>query len=247
MKKQEKKVFHGILRILLAAVLLGAALRVTVQKMTLASAGICKVFDRFWEQETAAELSLTAAYKGVNGKPATILQKYARKIGLQVAPTETHETAYEGRKELVWVYEASGTQTVLQFGKTDEGEQYLKARVLAENTKAQAAKRLLEQMREAAKRMSFTDISTVAEYSALVPGEMGLLEKDQTTEALLSKLCASVVYEHRENKDYVVYAYTVAEEEYLTVGGYRVNVMIAISYDREKDATRVVLATPIGL
>jgi len=78
-------------------------------------------------------------------------------------------------------------------------------------------------------------------------GEIPLSEKDSLTDSLLSELYAQPVYENRQNNYYTVYAYTGAVEDYITVERNKINVQVLIDYDRNRDCTEVVLASPLGL
>lgn len=102
-------------------------------------------------------------------------------------------------------------------------------------------------LEKAAKQLKLEEVSTTIELCGMYNGEIPLGKKDSLTDALLKELYAAPVYENRENKNYTVYAYTGAIEDYIVVEKKRLNVQVAIYYDRSTDRTEVVLASPIGL
>jgi len=102
-------------------------------------------------------------------------------------------------------------------------------------------------LQDAAESLKLAEITTTLELCGIYDGEIPLAKKDEVTDRLLRELYAQPVYENRENANYTVYAYTGAVEEYIVVEKKKINVQIAIYYDREMDCTEVVLASPIGL
>lgn len=83
----------------------------------------------------------------------------------------------------------------------------------------------------------------------LVGSLAGLLNYDQKNtlaDELLSKLDAEVVAENRGTDMFTIYAYSQGIASYITIGGSRINVNIAINYDEEKNRTNVYLASPVS-
>ena len=52
--------------------------------------------------------------------------------------------------------------------------------------------------------------------------------------------------ENRDNEMFTIYAYAKGAGSYITIGGSKINMNIAIGYDEEQDATKVYLASPVN-
>lgn len=81
-------------------------------------------------------------------------------------------------------------------------------------------------------------------YVGTVSGKMDMKEKNAMGDELLDKLSAKVVQEYRGEDLFTIYGYTKMLDTYETVGGEKMNVNIAITYDETENKSRVYLATP---
>ena len=77
-------------------------------------------------------------------------------------------------------------------------------------------------------------------------GALNNIEKNELADGLLDRLGAKVVTENRDNDIFTIYAYSKGAGSYITIGGNKINMNIAIGYDEEQDRTKVYLASPIN-
>lgn len=77
-------------------------------------------------------------------------------------------------------------------------------------------------------------------------GALNSDEKNELADSLLKKLDAEVVAENRDNEMFTIYAYSKGAGSYITIGGSKINMNIAIGYDEEQNATKVYLASPVN-
>lgn len=77
-------------------------------------------------------------------------------------------------------------------------------------------------------------------------GELNSTEKNELADGLLDRLGAKVVAENRDSDIFTIYAYSKGAGSYITIGGNKINMNIAIGYDEEQDRTKVYLASPIN-
>ena len=143
---------------------------------------------------------------------------------------------------------AAQAHSLLKVVFLEETEAYYicaEVTLTGENTAATADFR--KTMKRAAEKVGLTEVSVTLELCGVYNGEIPLAKKDEVTDLLLSELYAQPVYENRQNANYTVYAYTGAVEDYITVEKKKINVQVALYYDRDTDRTEVVVASPIGL
>lgn len=95
---------------------------------------------------------------------------------------------------------------------------------------------------------TFADIGMKADVNIYLAGEMtGELDKtkkDWLVTSFLEAMEAKEVCGNRTKDTYTIYGYTKNEREYVYQGGDKVNVNIAVTYDREKNKTRIHMAVP---
>ena len=77
-------------------------------------------------------------------------------------------------------------------------------------------------------------------------GALNNIEKNELADGLLDRLDAKVVAENRDSDIFTIYAYSKGAGSYITIGGSKINMNIAIGYDEEQDRTKVYLASPIN-
>ena len=66
-------------------------------------------------------------------------------------------------------------------------------------------------------------------------GALNSTEKNELANGLLDRLGAKVVTENRDNDIFTIYAYSKGAGSYITIGGNKINMNIAIGYDEEQD------------
>lgn len=79
-----------------------------------------------------------------------------------------------------------------------------------------------------------------------IEGALNSTEKNELVDGLLDRLGAKVVAENRDSDIFTIYAYSKGAGSYITIGGNKINMNIAIGYDEEQDRTKVYLASPIN-
>ncbi len=77
-------------------------------------------------------------------------------------------------------------------------------------------------------------------------GALNSTEKNELADGLLDRLGAKVVTENRDSDIFTIYAYSRGAGSYITIGGNKINMNIAIGYDEEQNRTKVYLASPIN-
>ena len=77
-------------------------------------------------------------------------------------------------------------------------------------------------------------------------GALNSTEKNELVDGLLDRLGAKVVAENRDSDIFTIYAYSKGAGSYITIGGNKINMNIAIGYDEEQNRTKVYLASPIN-
>lgn len=181
-----------------------------------------------------------------------LLGQLADAIGLTLnGEEETTVVATAQRQELTVSKEAKAASTKLQavrlFTETEEKEEekcYVYAKIcLKESLETVLAyKQLIEKTME---QLLCTEISTTVQLEGDYPGYLTLDRRDEITAEILKVLAAEVVYEHRAEDLYTVYAYTAGLENYISVENQRINLHIAMSQDEENYRTILYLASPI--
>lgn len=81
-------------------------------------------------------------------------------------------------------------------------------------------------------------------YIGTMPGWLDLEDRNRLGDELLDKLSAKIMQEYRSEDLFTIYGYTNILNEYEEIGGKKVNVNIAITYDEEQDVSQIYLATP---
>ena len=77
-------------------------------------------------------------------------------------------------------------------------------------------------------------------------GALNSTEKNELADGLLDRLGAKVVTENRDSDIFTIYAYSKGAGSYITIGGNKINMNIAIGYDEEQNRTKVYLASPVN-
>ncbi|MBQ9768230.1 MAG: YwmB family TATA-box binding protein [Lachnospiraceae bacterium] len=244
-RRNRKQVAIAVLAILVTALVLQGI----TERAFLAQASIAGAFRMLEPDESRGTVTLTARYlpPPYGFSEEKLLNHFAEEIGLYI-DGELRQAEYEGRRELVYEKLAAEAHSIVKLVYLTEAEQYyLCAEITLYQKDAGTASAFRDTLEQTAEEMKLSEISTTLELCGIYAGEIPLAEKDELTDGLLSELYAQSVYENRENKNYTVYAYTGAVKDYITVEEKKINVQVAIYYDRGEDRTEVVLASPIGL
>ena len=77
-------------------------------------------------------------------------------------------------------------------------------------------------------------------------GALNSTEKNELADGLLDRLDAKVVAENRDSDIFTIYAYSKGAGSYITIGGSKINMNIAIGYDEEQNRTKVYLDSPVN-
>ena len=77
-------------------------------------------------------------------------------------------------------------------------------------------------------------------------GALNSTEKNELADGLLDRLDAKVVAENRDSDIFTIYAYSKGAGSYITIGGSKINMNIAIGYDEEQNRAKVYLASPVN-
>lgn len=246
-KKDKKKI--KIAGAVVAMLVLAVLFRTITERAFLAQASIAGAFSVLTPEESKGTVTLTGRYlpPPYGFSEEKLLSYFAEQIGLLV-DGEIREVAYEGREEVVYEKVAAQAHSVVKVVYLTEPEEfYLCAEITLFGKNASTVSSFRTALIRAAKKMNLEEVTTTLELCGIYTGEIPLAKKDALTNRLLEELLAQPVYENRENANYTVYAYTGAEEEYIVVEKKKINVQVAIYYDRAANQTEVVLASPIGL
>ncbi|MGN1084813.1 MAG: YwmB family TATA-box binding protein [Lachnospiraceae bacterium] len=246
--KKSKKRTRAVLA-LMAVLFTALAFRGITERAFLAQASIAGAFSTLTPEQSKGTVTLTARYlpPPYGFSEEKLLHYFSEKIGLTVVG-EIREVTYEGRLEFVYEKTAAEAHSVVKLVHlTEPDEYYLCAEITLYEKNAATASSFRDTLEKAAKGMKLEEITTTLELCGSYTGEIPLARKDELTNRLLEELYAQPVYENRENKNYTVYAYTGAVKDYIVAEQKKINVQVAIYYDRDENRTEVVLASPIGL
>lgn len=95
---------------------------------------------------------------------------------------------------------------------------------------------------------TFSDIGMKADINIYlageIDGELDKYKKEWLVNSFLETMQAKEVCGNRTEDVYTIYGYTKNESEYLYQDNKKVNVNVAVTYDREKNKTRIHMAVP---
>lgn len=248
--KQKQKVWLYILGILWIAV----AVQVGVNHLLLPKTSLLQAFVSTNTNVSAYELEICASYgKGyLSDKEKMNLVHYiADSIGLKV---EGAPVISNNGQETEVVFEKDGKNadtsikvvTLKQQG--DDGtanyNHYILTRLkLYDNTGSLLEYRGL--LEKALKELKAENIQTTMQLSSIYKGHMNLDTMNKTADGMIESLGGKVAYANREEELFTVYAYSGLLKEYVTSMGTKINIHIAIQYDKDTDTTIVYLGTPV--
>lgn len=243
-RKRRKWLYGAVLTLCLAGIY-----KIIMSRVFFARASMEGAFSLLVPEERRGTVTMTARYPTpeFGCEEDMLLTCFAKELGIEVEGT-IREVMYEGRIEYAYEKAAAKADSLLKVVYLEKTkEYYVCAEVTLYDTAEEDVTSFRSRLEKAAKQLKLAEVSTTIELCGMYNGEIPLGKKDSLTDALLKELYAAPVYENRENKNYTVYAYTGAIEDYIVVEKKRLNVQVAIYYDRSTDRTEVVLASPIGL
>jgi len=243
--ERQRKFLGGIA----VAMLLAVGFRAITERAFLAQASMEGAFSLLHPKESVGTVTVTGRYLPApyGFSEEKLLKHFGEQIGLQVEG-EIRQATFEGRREMIFEKTAADAHSVLKLVHlTEEEAYYLCAEITLSGQNAVHASYMRKQLLKAAEKIGLEEVSATLELCGVFDGEIPLAQKDALTDSLLSELYAQPVYENRQNNYYTVYAYTGAVEDYITVERNKINVQVLIDYDRNRDCTEVVLASPLGL
>lgn len=82
--------------------------------------------------------------------------------------------------------------------------------------------------------------------SGSLEGNLNYEQRNALTDSLLKGLNAEVVVENRDTDIFTVYGYTQGIKQYISIGGEKINVNIAIGYNELDNTTQVYLSSPVS-
>lgn len=77
-------------------------------------------------------------------------------------------------------------------------------------------------------------------------GNISMAQRDRISNELLSQTSARVISSKKDSDIYTVYAYDDKMEDYIYLGKDRININLSMSYDNERNVTKIYFATPIN-
>ena len=239
-----------LLWVLIVAIWLFVILKALVGSFFEKNTSLVSAFSGTNPEEMSATVEVTAKYTGIFLEKEQILSDIAEKIGLDITEEPSIITT-ANRQEVSYKKEAKAANTELRVislleemeSETVEKE-YVYAKIRLKNSvdAILTYKNLLEEVME---ELGCVDISTTIQFVGDYSGYLTLDRRDEVTDKNLEALGASVVYEHREQELYTVYAYTASLDNYITVEGRKINVHVAMSQDETNYQTILYLASPI--
>lgn len=89
------------------------------------------------------------------------------------------------------------------------------------------------------------NIQTTMQLNSNYRGKLSLEEMNAIADGIIKDLQGTVAYANRKEDLFTVYAYSGLLKEYITSGGTKINIHVAINYDETTDKTNVYLGTPV--
>lgn len=180
-----------------------------------------------------------------------LVRYIANKIGLQVDDDITVKREDDNCEVYTQKIgkNAETTIKVVTMGQKDasgntENQQYLFVRLkLLKNLQSILGYReLLEKVFDGLKA---SDIQTTMQLTSKYRGKLSLNERNAIADGIIEDLKGTVAYANRKEDLYTVYGYSGLLKEYITSGGTKINIHIAMNYDEAADTTNVYLGTPV--
>ena len=225
-------------------------LQMAAEHLLMKKGNISEAFSELRTEENLGTVSVTAIYQNQflsEYDKKQLIYTLAEKIGLKVEE-EPFVFYAENRCEVWYEKEAARANTLLKVVSIRQNgveEHLLYVKLSIQEKTAKSAVFYQERLRDALEELGAEQISVTLELSGEQQGQLSLEKKNMLTNALLESLAARSIYENRDNEYYTVYAYTGRIDEYIVVEGKKINVQVAVFYDREEDVTKIYVATPM--
>ena len=247
-KVVEKRVIIGrsrLLWILIVAVWLFVILKALVGNFFEKNTSLVSAFSGTNPEEMSATVEVTAEYFG-ELLEEDILEVIAEKIQL-IMTEQPKVVETSSRKEVTYAKQAKVAKTdlrVIELMQEDEKKEYVYAKIELKNSidSVMTYKKLLEEVMQ---ELGCENISTTIQLVGDYVGYLTIDRRNEVANKILDTLGASVVYEHREQDLYTIYAYTASLDNYITVEDRKINIHVAMSQDEENYRTILYLASPI--
>lgn len=248
--KQKQKVWLYILGVLWIAVIV----QVGVNHLLLPRTSLLQAFVSTNTNVSAFELEMCASYgKGeISEKEKLDLVYYlADSIGLKVDGSPSISDNGE-ETEVVFEKDGKNADTSIKVvtlkqqgddGTTNYNHYILTRLTLYDNTESLLWYRGL--LEKTLKELKAENIETTMQLSSTYKGRMSLESMNKLADSMIESLGGKVVYANREEELFTVYAYSGLLKEYVTSLGTKINIHIAIQYDKDTDTTIVYLGTPV--
>ena len=244
-EKRGSVVRFRLLWILIVAVWLFVILKALVGSFFEKNTSLVSAFSRTNPEEMSAIVEVTAEYFGEDLE-REILEVIAKKIQLTITEEPT-VIKTNNRKEVSYVKQAKVAKTdirVIELIQEEVEKEYVYAKIELKNSvdAIMTYKTLLE---DAMKELGCENISTTIQLVGNYVGYLTLERRNEVANKILDTLGASIVYEHREEDLYTIYAYTASLDNYIIVENRKINIHVAMSQDEENYRTILYLASPI--
>lgn len=89
------------------------------------------------------------------------------------------------------------------------------------------------------------DYQSVLKFTGTYPGLMTVEKRNENIKTLLDNLNAKTIDRIESDDYYALYAYTSLVDDYITVGGKKMNINVTVTYNEKSDKTEICLATPV--
>lgn len=239
-----------LLWVLIIAVWLFVILKAFVGSFFEKNTSLVSAFSMTNPEELSATVELTAEYTGDFLQKEQILFEIAEQIQLQITEKPS-SIVTSNRQEVYYVKKAKAADTELRVitlleetGTEYVEKTYVYAKIMLKNS-IDAVFTYKNLLQEVVGQLECKDMSTTIQLVGDYVGYLTLNRRNEVTDKILDCLGASVVYEHREQELYTVYAYTASLDNYIMVEGKKINVHVAMSQDEDNYRTILYLASPI--
>lgn len=132
---------------------------------------------------------------------------------------------------------------LLSIPKSDNYENYIMVNIILENS-IESALYYKEKMYDTLKQFQ-ENPNIVVNLVGTLQGNLTRQEKNKLAQDLLNETGSKVVIDGRDEEIYTIYGYTGKVAEFITVGGDKININIAITYNEDENVSKVYLSTPI--
>ena len=247
-KSSEKRVNitrWRLLWILIVAVWLFVILKALVGSFFEKNTSLVSAFSGTNPEEMSATVEVTAEYFGETLEKE-ILQAIAKKIQLTITE-EPKVVKTNSRTEVSYVKQAKVAKTdlrVIELMQEDVKKEYVYAKIELKNS-INAIMTYKKWLEEALQELGCENISITLQLEGNYVGYLTIDRRNEVADKILNTLGASIVYEHRTEDLYTIYAYTASLDNYIMVENKKINIHVAMSQDEENYRTTLYLASPI--